>query len=103
MTVVDRFWQFAKLAGFVMALYFPASTAQSQTIFAGPAPSNAFPSPRPFLDIPGPNPIISRGAKGSWDEYYMEAGDVIKDAETYYFLLPCHRRGLAALGTARVP
>lgn len=49
------------------------------------APGNAMLSPRPFLQIPGPNPIISRGPKGSWDEYYIEAGDVMKEYETYYF------------------
>src|SRR5579859_2399645 len=85
MTVVSRFWQLAQFAGVAMALYVLASTAKSQTILAEPAPANAFLSPMPFLHIPGPNPIISRGAKGSWDEYYIEAGDVIKDAETYYF------------------
>jgi hypothetical protein len=60
-------------------------TAPSQTTVQEHAHGNALLSPRPFLHIPGPNPIISRGAKGTWDEYYIEAGDVIKDFESYYF------------------
>ena len=57
-------------------------TAPSQTTVQEHPPGNALLSPRPFLHIPGPSPIISRGAKGTWDEYYIEAGDVIKDFET---------------------
>jgi hypothetical protein len=40
---------------------------------------------RPFLHISGPNPIISRGDKGTWDEKYIEAGDIFKEDTTYYF------------------
>ena len=68
-----------------MALCLFASTVRSQTIIAESVPGNALLSPSPFLHIPGPNPIISRGPKGSWDEYYIEAGDIIKDFQTYYF------------------
>ena len=49
------------------------------------APTNVLLSPRPFLHIPGPNPIILRGSKGSWDEAYIEAGDITEDYGTYYF------------------
>src|SRR5260370_785534 len=72
-------------AGFAMALYLLASTASFQTAVAESVSNNVLLSPQPFLHIPGPNPIISRGAKGSWDDNYIEAGDVIKDSETYYF------------------
>ena len=50
----------------------------------------------PFLHLPGPNPIISRGPKRRWDEYYTEAGDVIKDSETYY----SYYRDVGGLGAA---
>jgi hypothetical protein len=46
---------------------------------------NALLNPRPFLQIPGPNPIILRGPKGAWDEAYIEAGDITKEDHTYYF------------------
>jgi hypothetical protein len=46
---------------------------------------DAFMERRPFLQIPGPNPIIVRGGKGAWDEDVIEACDVLKDFETYYF------------------
>ena len=39
---------------------------------------------RKFIQIPGPNPILRRGKKGSWDEKWIECCDVFKDYETYY-------------------
>ena len=68
-----------------LALSLLVMNARSQTTIAEHAPGNPLLSARPFLQIPGPNPIISRGPKGSWDEYYIEAGDITKDYETYYF------------------
>lgn len=46
---------------------------------------DAFLQKRPLLQISGPNPIIVRGRKGAWDEDVIEACDVLKDFETYYF------------------
>lgn len=37
-----------------------------------------------FIQIPGPNPVLVRGPKGSWDSYKIEAGDIFKDHDTYY-------------------
>ena len=37
-----------------------------------------------FIQIPGPNPVVVRGPKGSWDSAKIEAGDVFKDHDTYY-------------------
>lgn len=86
MTVVARFCKLVLSAAcFALFICFLAYTARSQTIIREQVFGNALVSPRPFLHIPGPNPIISRGAKGSWDEYYIEAGDVFKDSQTYYF------------------
>jgi hypothetical protein len=48
------------------------------------AVKNAFLKPRPFLQIPGPNPILMCGTKGAWDENCIEACDAIKNFETYY-------------------
>ncbi|MBM4046958.1 MAG: hypothetical protein FJ279_17785, partial [Planctomycetes bacterium] len=45
---------------------------------------NAFLKPRPFIQIPGPNPILTSGLKGAWDEQCIEACDAVKDFETYY-------------------
>ena len=39
----------------------------------------------PFIQIPGPNPLLSPGDKGEWDGAVLEAGNVIKDEDTYYF------------------
>jgi len=38
-----------------------------------------------FIQIPGPNPILVPGAKGKWDDHLLEACDIFKDGETYYF------------------
>ncbi|MBM4046957.1 MAG: hypothetical protein FJ279_17780 [Planctomycetes bacterium] len=45
---------------------------------------NAFLQKRPFVQIPGPNPILTSGLKGAWDEQCIEACDAVKDFETYY-------------------
>ncbi|MFC1738876.1 hypothetical protein ACFL1G_07510 [Planctomycetota bacterium] len=39
----------------------------------------------PFIQIPGPNPLISPGESSDWDGAVVEAGNVIKDENTYYF------------------
>jgi len=37
-----------------------------------------------FIQIPGPNPILTGSAPGTWDEHNLEACNVFKDGETYY-------------------
>ena len=37
-----------------------------------------------LIHVPGPNPIITSGGPGEWDEQVIEAGNVIKDHHTYY-------------------
>ncbi len=54
-------------------------------------------STRPFIQIPGPNPILRMGGPGEWDERQMEGGDILKDnngqgREMYY--LYYHGRAL---------
>jgi len=39
----------------------------------------------PFIQIPGPNPLIIPGEKSEWDGAVVEAGNVFKDEHTYYF------------------
>ena len=39
----------------------------------------------PFIQIPGPNPLISPGTGSDWDAGVVEAGNIFKDRETYYF------------------
>jgi hypothetical protein len=39
---------------------------------------------RPFLQIPGPNPILTPGEPGRWDSTVVEAADAFKDFGTYY-------------------
>jgi hypothetical protein len=60
---------------FVLPIPSPSQTSAS---------TNALLERRPFIQIPGPDPIIIRGGKGAWDEGYIEAAEVLKDFETYY-------------------
>lgn len=85
MTVLGFRLQFVPGVCSSLAICFLLLSSTSQTIAAEQAWDNTLLSTRTFLHIPGPNPIISRGAKGSWDDYYIEAGDVFKDSEDYYF------------------
>jgi hypothetical protein len=39
---------------------------------------------RDLIHIPGPNPILTPGASGDWDDGVIESCDVIKDHDTYY-------------------
>jgi len=37
-----------------------------------------------FIQIPGPNPILTPGGKDTWDENVIECCNVFKDEDTYY-------------------
>lgn len=71
----------------LLALPLLAQVRQSQALDPGSRAGarNALLEGRPFIQIPGPNPILTSGRKGEWDESVIEACDVIKDFETYYF------------------
>jgi len=69
---------------------------------------------RKFIQIPGPNPILSPGEKDAWDEHLIECGDVFKDQYTYYLyyhgsaknrrLWPARNPGLSyRIGVATAP
>ena len=38
-----------------------------------------------FIQIPGPNPLLTPGPKGAWDDGITEAADAFRDVCTYYF------------------
>ena len=65
----------------VSLLAFPGSGSAQQP---GGRIQNGFLRERPFLQIPGPNPILIPGPSGSWDSHVIEAGDAFKDFGTYY-------------------
>ena len=46
--------------------------------------SNQKPVFKQFIQIPGPNPILTPGGKDSWDEDVIECCNVFKDENTYY-------------------
>ena len=50
-----------------------------------PPPRNEIIEHGPFIQIPGPNPLIGPGDSSAWDGAVVEAGNVFKDEQTYYF------------------
>jgi len=38
-----------------------------------------------FIQIPGPNPVLTPGPEGSWDDHVVEAADAFRDVDKYYF------------------
>jgi hypothetical protein len=70
---------------FALLLCLPKDGDAEQPASNQGAPQqNAFLAQRPFLQIPGPNPILTTGPKGSWDESMIEQAGVFEDAGTYY-------------------
>jgi len=63
----------------LMSLAWPVAAHGQET------GANALLQRRPFLQIPGPNPILMCGAKGAWDESVIEACDAVEDFGSYYF------------------
>jgi hypothetical protein len=49
------------------------------------APTNALFSRDRFCYIPGPNQILVRGGKVTWDKQAIESCDIIKNSGTYYY------------------
>lgn len=56
----------------------------SQELSAMPERTNDLLQAGPFIQIPGPNPILTPGPEGSWDGRIIEAADAFKDFGTYY-------------------
>lgn len=52
---------------------------------AKPPPRNEIIEHGPFIQIPGPNPLLRPGSESDWDGAVVEAGNVFKDEHTYYF------------------
>ncbi len=50
-----------------------------------PAPRNIFAEKGQFIQIPGPNPLLGPGDQSAWDGAVVEAGNVFKDGDKYYF------------------
>jgi hypothetical protein len=68
---------------------WPGSMAPTKVEAAGlgeqRVPHDGSPAVGQFIQIPGPNPILRPGPKGTWDGGVIEAGNVLKDEHTYYF------------------
>ncbi len=56
-----------------------------------------------FIQIPGPNPIITPGPDGAWDGGVIEASDAFRDVGTYYFYYHGHGGKGYQLGVASAP
>ncbi len=58
-----------------------------------------------FIQIPGPNPIITTGPKGEWDDKITEAADGFEHLGVYYFYYHAigNETGAYQLGVASAP
>ena len=59
-------------------------TLCAQDINRAPVMRNDLLEKGEFIQIPGPNPILTAGPEGAWDDYIIETGGVLKDFGTYY-------------------
>jgi hypothetical protein len=62
-----------------------AGPARAEGGFADAAIRQQLVESRTFIQIPGPNPVLTPGPKGSWDDGVIESSDAFKDIGTYYF------------------
>jgi len=60
------------------------SVVQAQQGFADKSLRQMLIESGEFIHVPGPNPILSPGPKGAWDDENIEAGDAFEDLGTYY-------------------
>ena len=88
-----RVWSFEVVMGWAKRLLISTvlcCAGLSNLAYAGesgvkPPPRNEIIEHGPFIQIPGPNPLISPGESSDWDGAVVEAGNVFKDENTYYF------------------
>jgi len=71
--------------GIIIIFTLVANIVNADDKFADIAIRQAVVEQMEFIQIPGPNPIISPGPEGSWDDRVVEASDAIEDLGTYYF------------------
>ncbi len=70
---------------------------------AGMPIRNALLDPSRFIQIPGPNPILTPGPEGAWDDEIIEASDAFKDFDTYYLYYHGNGGQGYQLGVATAP
>ena len=64
---------------FTIACIASTSVIQAQQGFADRSLRQSIIESGDFIHIPGPNPILSPGPKGAWDDENIEAGDAFED------------------------
>jgi hypothetical protein len=83
--ILGFLWVCLGECGIPFAAQHSGEVRGSQSLDPKNAPINALVSKGSLLQIPGPNPVIVRGAKGTWDELELESARVFKDSGTYYW------------------
>ncbi|MBN2377437.1 MAG: hypothetical protein JXD22_13630 [Sedimentisphaerales bacterium] len=87
-----------------ICLVFPNS-GYADDAKSKPAPTRDLVENMQFIQIPGPNPIITPGPDGAWDDGVTEASDAFRDVGTYYFYYHAIAEGSKSyqLGVAHSP
>lgn len=90
------------VAGIVQFVAEPIAS-WSQESLVRPAGSNDLLELGPFIQIPGPNPILIPGLEGTWEGGVVETSDAFKDFGTYYLYYHGNGGDGYQLGVATAP
>lgn len=78
---------FGPAAATAMCVFSSSWTSPAQMMAATPGEEHPAGASSPdvgrFIQIPGPNPILVTGEPEAWDGGVIEAGNVLKDQNTY--------------------
>ncbi len=82
-----------------------AACAQAQKGHVAPRVRQPLVEQTNFIQIPGPNPIITAGPEGAWDDLVTEAADAYVEEGVYYFYYHAtnKRDGHYQIGVATAP
>ena len=78
-----KFWLLLMVMS-IISSFILLGNSYGQGSAAKPTQRNDLLEKGEFIQIPGPNPILVAGPKGSWDDKAIETADGFKDFGTYY-------------------
>ena len=81
---MTTFWRPALLGMFLLHLGDDTNLSPASESPSPRQSRNDLLEPARFIQIPGPNPILTPGREGAWDGQIMEAADALSDFGTYY-------------------
>ena len=86
-----KFWSLLVVISIISSVVL-SGNCYGQDSASKPAQRNDLLEKGQFIQIPGPNPILTTGPDGAWDYYVIETGGVLKDFGTYYLYYHSSRK-----------